>query len=191
MRVLREGPMRITKATVDAAWRRRAKDQRITIGDAACRGLALVVNSGSMAWTYSYKPRGLDPVTGKRFASRSVTVGSPQTHSPDAARDAANALKGQAKTGADPAAERRAKIAASAEMRARTLARLLEVYAEAPPSRPKLRGSGTISAQHASEEIAHAKAAVAAMRAEDRPVSDVTASDLRAMLRASASVRTA
>ncbi len=191
MRVLREGPTKITRATVDAVWRRRARDQRVVIGDAACRGLALVVNSGGMAWTYSYKPRGLDPVTGKRFASRSVTIGSPQTHSPDAARDAANVLKGQAKAGADPAAERRAKIAATAEMRVRTLARLLENYADALPSRPKLRGSGTISPQHAAEEIAHAKAAVAAMGAEDRPVSDVTASDLRTMLKASASVRTA
>ncbi|MBD0273912.1 MAG: hypothetical protein ICV73_18540 [Acetobacteraceae bacterium] len=88
MRVLREGPVRITKATVDAAWRRRCKDQRVVIGDAGCRGLALVVNPTGMAWRFDYKPRGTDPRTGKRFPTRSVTIGSPETHSPDAARDA-------------------------------------------------------------------------------------------------------
>ncbi len=55
MRVVREGPTRITKATVDAAWRRRARHQRVVVGDASCRGLALMVNSGSMAWTFSYR----------------------------------------------------------------------------------------------------------------------------------------
>ncbi len=81
-----EGPVRITKATVDAAWRRRRPGLRLTIRDAECRGIALVVNPTGMTWTVSYKPRGVDAVTGKRPATREVTLGSPATHSPEQAR---------------------------------------------------------------------------------------------------------
>jgi hypothetical protein len=35
MKILREGPTKITKATIDAAWQRRAPGQRIVIGDAS------------------------------------------------------------------------------------------------------------------------------------------------------------
>ena len=94
MIVEREGPLRITKTTIEAAWRRRGKDRRLVLGDAACPGLALVVNAGSMAWTYSYKPRGHDPMTRRRFSTRSITIGSPATHSPEDARAEAHALKG-------------------------------------------------------------------------------------------------
>lgn len=85
------------------------------IGDTGCPGLALVVNPAGMTWRFDYKPRGVDPATGQRFATRSVTIGNPETHSPDDARDAARALKGQAKSGADPAEARKAALAAAAK----------------------------------------------------------------------------
>ena len=44
------------------------------VGDLDCRGLALVVNPTGMTWRFDYKPRGLDPATGKRFSTRSVTI---------------------------------------------------------------------------------------------------------------------
>lgn len=47
MKVLREGPAKITKATVEAAWRRRAEKTRLMIGDLECRGLALVVGAAA------------------------------------------------------------------------------------------------------------------------------------------------
>jgi integrase len=186
MKVTREGPLRITRTTIEAAWARRAKDQRLVIGDAECRGLALVVNPSSMAWVYSYKPRGTDPTTGKRFASKSVTIGNPETHSPPDARTQAEALKGATKAGRDPAAEKRAKIAEDAVKRAGTLDRLLEEYGEDLPSRPKMRGTGVITAAHAAAELAQAKAAVAAMRAEKKPARDVASEDLWTFLRAAA-----
>jgi integrase len=185
VQVLREGPVRITKAAVDAAWRRRAPGTRLVIGDVVCRGLALVVNPSTMTWTFSYKPRGLDSATGKRFPSRSVTIGNPETHSPDDARAEANRLKGAAAAGEDPAGEKKAKVAAAAAKRSTTLSRLLDAYAAALPSRPKLRGAGTISARTAKEEETHSRAAVAAMKAGDRSPSDIGAADLRAMLQAS------
>jgi hypothetical protein len=44
MQVTSEGPIKITKATIEGAWRRRAPRQRLIIRDKECRGLALVVN---------------------------------------------------------------------------------------------------------------------------------------------------
>lgn len=185
MKVLREGPVRITKATVEAAWRRRAKDTRLMIADAGCPGLALVVNPTGMTWRFDYKPRGTDPTTGKRFPTRSVTIGNPETHSPDDARDAAHGLKGLAKAGTDPAQAKRAAIAAEAAKRGRTVVRLVEDYAKVLPNRPKMRGApGPVSAAHAADELAHVKAAVAGMKAGGKPVADVDAADLRAMLAA-------
>ena len=112
LRVLSEGPVRITKATVEAAWRRRAKDVRLVLRDAECRGLALVANPTSLAWRFDYRPRGLDAHTGRRWPMQSVTIGNPATHNPDEARIAANRIKGHAASGADPAAEKRAAAAA-------------------------------------------------------------------------------
>lgn len=186
MRVLREGPVKITKTTIEAAWRRRAKDQRLMISDLVCRGLALVVNPTGMTWRFDYKPRGRDPATGKRFASQSVTIGTPESHSIDEAQDAAGRLKGLAKGGADPAAERKAEIAEAAQRRGQTLDRLIEDYAKVLPKRPRLRGAGRVSAQHAREELAYVKAAVAAMRAGSKPAADITPQDLRAVLRGDA-----
>jgi integrase len=184
MKVLREGPTRITKATIDMAWRRRLPDQRIVIGDSECRGLALVVNATGLTWRFDYKPRGIDAGTGKRFASRSITIGNPADHSPDDARQAANAHKGLAKAGGDPAAVRKASIASDAKRRSSTMDRLVEAYIKDVPKRPRLRGSGIISPGHASEEISHVRAAVLAMGCGAKPVSDIGASDLRKLLRA-------
>ena len=45
MRVTSEGPTKITRATVDSAWRRRKPDHRLIVRDKDCRGLALIVNA--------------------------------------------------------------------------------------------------------------------------------------------------
>lgn len=136
MKVLREGPVKITKATVDAAWRRRQADVRLMIGDATCRGLALVTNPKGQTWRFDFKPRGLNPATGKRFASQSVTIGNPDSHSVEEARNAAGGLKAQTQTGADPSAERKATLAAARAARAKAVAEaftvtaLIDLYAE-------------------------------------------------------------
>lgn len=182
LRVMSEGPVRITKATVDAAWRRRAKDVRVVLRDAECRGLSLVVNPTGMTWKYEYRPRGLDAHTGRRWPMRGVTLGNPSTHAPDEARAAANRVKGQAAAGADPAAERRATAEAARRRRAMTLGRLLDDYATVLPTRPKLRGAGLPCERHAREDAARARAAVAAMDAEGTPVAELTPADVRRML---------
>jgi integrase len=187
MEVRGEGPIKITKATVDAAWRRRTRGVRTMVRDAECRGLALVVNPTGMAWRYDYRPRGLDPRTNKRWPNASVTIGNPTTHSPDDARAEANRFKGRARAGGDPAAERRANAEVSRRARALTLDRLLEEYASAMPRRAKLRGAGLPSPKHVGDEVANARAAVAAMNATGRAAASLTAADVREMVARDAS----
>ena len=184
MRIIREGPTKITRPTIDSAWRRRAAGLRIVIGDFECRGLALIVNATSMSWVYSYKPRGVDPSTCKRFATKSLTIGNPETHSPDHARTAANELKGRAKAGFDPAADRKAEIEQAADRRGRTVERLVADYARVLPSRRRLRGPGLIKNSFAKEEISHVRAAVMAMGAGRKPIKEVDVADIRRLLRA-------
>ena len=81
MLITSEGPTKITKATIDAAWRRRKPEHRVIVRDRDCRGLALIVNATSMAWIYSYRSRGIDPTTGRRWPNRTMTLGNPATHS--------------------------------------------------------------------------------------------------------------
>lgn len=181
MRVLSEGPVRITKATIEAAWRRRATGSRLILRDGECRGLALVVNPTGMTWSYSYRPRGTDPITGRRPANRSVTLGNPATHSPDDARLAANQVKGATAAGADPAADRKAKAQTAQRQRAETVSRMVDAYAKVLPRRPKLRGTGLPSPAHVAEELAQVRAGVAAMKAADVPIMALTATDVRSM----------
>ena len=72
---------------------------QLIVRDKDCRGLALIVNVSSMAWSYAYRPRGTDPLTGRRWPNRALTLGNPSTHSPDDARVEANRIKGQAAAG--------------------------------------------------------------------------------------------
>lgn len=184
--IISEGPARITKATIKAAWDRRAEKSRLVIRDAECRGLALVVHQTSMSWVVSYKPRGHDPLTGARFASKSVTLGGPANLSPEQARSEANRVKDRAKAGADPAGEKREKQAADAANRATTVGRLLDLYAADLPKRPKMRGRGIPSPAYVSTETAHLKAAVATMKAGNKPAAELTPADLRVLLKAEA-----
>src|ERR1039457_2363790 len=105
MQVISEGPTKITKATIDAAWRRRKPDHRLIVRDKDCRGLALIVNPTTMTWSYAYRPRGIDSATGRRWPNQTITLGNPETHSPDDARAEANRLKGQAPAGFDSPAD--------------------------------------------------------------------------------------
>lgn len=182
VRVASEGPVKIGKATVEAAWKRRAAGQRLVIRDAACKGLALVVNPTGMAWRFSYKPRGVDSLTGKRFPSTDITIGTPASHSPEAARQEAGRLKASASQGVDLAAQRRAAIEAAAAKRATTAGRLFELYEKALPTRPALRGTGKPKPAHVKQELRHVRLALAEMRMADRPIADIDVQHVRNLL---------
>jgi integrase len=182
MRTISEGPTKITKATVESIWRRRKKDDRLIIRDKEARGLALVVNATAMRWEYAYRPRGTDPLTGRRWPNRTVTLGNPETHSPEDARIAANRIKGEAKAGADPAAEKKARAAAQQRQRAATLGRLADEYARALPKRPKLRGAGLPTADYVADEVTQVRLALADMDAEEMPAARLEAQHIRQLI---------
>ena len=182
MRVTSEGPTKITKATIDAAWRRRMADRRFILRDRDCRGLALIVNPTAMAWSYAYRPRGTDPVTGRRWPNRTVTLGNPATHSPDDARAEANRIKGQAAAGADPAVEKKARAANEQRKRGATLQRLKDEYARVLPRRPKMRGAGLPSPEYVRDELTQVRLALAEMEAADMPAADLGTTELRKLV---------
>src|SRR5579862_978196 len=169
MKVTSEGPIKITKSTIEAAWRRRAPDRRLIVRDAGCRGLALIVNATTMTWSYAYRPRGTDPRTGQRWPNRTVTIGNAATHSPDDSRAEANRIKGRAAAGADPAAEKKAEAEAARRKRATVLGGLLDEYGRALPRRAKLRGTGVPSPAYVAEELAQVRLALEAMQAINTP----------------------
>jgi integrase len=179
-------PVKITKATIERAWSRRAKDTRLIVRDTDTRGLSLIVNATTMTWRYEYRPRGKDPATGKRWPNKPITLGNPATLSVDDARHAANAAKGQSATGTDPHKARKAKLAKEAAGRAATTKRLLDEYEKVLPKRPKLRGSGLPSAKHAADELASARAASATMGLDDTAVAEIGASHIRRLQSAEA-----
>jgi len=182
MKITSEGPAKITRATIDAAWRKRKADHRLIVRDKDCRGLALIVNPTVMAWSYAYRPRGSDPVTGRRWPNRTVTLGNPASLSVDDARIEANRIKGQAAAGADPAAERKARAEAERRQRGATLGRLADVYAKAFAQRAKVRGAGLPSPRYVKEEMQQLKLAIAEMDATNTPAALLTDADVRRLL---------
>jgi hypothetical protein len=103
----------------------------------------LITNSRSQTWSVEYRPRGADLETGKRFPTRSVTIGTPATHSPDSALAEALKIKGATKTGKDPAAERRATIAEAARARSATVERAVSDYLATLPTKEKKGGGAS------------------------------------------------
>jgi site-specific recombinase XerD len=176
------GPVKITKATIDSAWRKRAPHHRLIIRDKDCRGLALIVNATSMAWSYAYRPRGTDPLTGRRWPNRTLTIGNPGSHSVEDARAEVTRIKGRANAGGDPVAERKADAELARRKLGSTLGRLVDDYARALPRRPKLRGAGLPSPSYVAEELAQVRRALAAMDAEDMPAADLGPTEVRKLL---------
>lgn len=174
---------RITRATIEAAWKRRSSIERQVIRDTGCGGLALLVGARSASWLLTWKPRGKNPETGKRWATQSLIIGTPQTHGPEAAREAAGRLKLAAHDGRDPAAARKDRIAAASAARARTAGAVLERYATALPKRPKLRGTaGRVSPRHAAQEVAYTKKGLDLMDALGRPLTEIDTPAVARML---------
>jgi integrase len=181
-----EGPIRIGRGTIEAAGKRHQTGARLIIRDKPCPGLSLVVNPKGMVWRLEWRPRGSNPITGKRWPVQKITLGNPETHSPDGARDEASRLKGQAKAGADPGADRRKRIAESSRQRASTVGSLIDGYERELPTRPKLRGTGVLGADYAQNEIANLRLAVAAMNFASRPVTELSPADIGRLLTARA-----
>jgi integrase len=182
MQITSEGPVKITKTKIEAAWKERGKDRRHIVRDKERRGLALIVNETTMRWEYSYRPRGIDPRSNKRWPNQTVTLGDPSEVSPDDARDQANKVRGRVREGGDPASERRAAIKAEERKRSLICDQLVDAYEAALPRRPKMRGDGTPSAAYVAVEVEQTRKALTAIDAIQIPVTELTPTDVRRLL---------
>jgi integrase len=180
--VVTRAPAKISRSVIEAAWKQRKSDQRLIVRDKDCRGLALIVNAASMVWSYSYRPRGIDPHTGKRWPNRTITIGTPASHTPDAARDAVNRIKGQVHSGQDPVVQKKAKAAAEQRKQGLVLERLLEEYRRALPQRQRMRGHGRLSGPYLAVEVRQVGLALAAMGAEKKLAPELTDADVRKLV---------
>jgi integrase len=180
MKITREGPTKIGIKTIERAWRSRAKDARHIITDSERPGLALITNATSQTWSYSYKPRGVDPATGKRPNTRAVTLGSPATLSPAQARAEAGKVRDAVSTGGDPAAERKAAANKATTLRAATVERAMVDYLAILPLKEKKSG-GRISENWVREQTAHLRAAVSALAIASAPIASVDVKTVRAL----------
>jgi len=126
MQVVSEGSVKITLGTVEAALKRRAADRRVIIRDKVCPGLSLIVSARGGRWEFAYRPRGTDPLTGRRWPNKTVSLGTPESHSPDDARLEANRLRGEVLAGGDPVSARRSAALARQREEIETKARAAE-----------------------------------------------------------------
>lgn len=174
---------RITRSTIQQVWKRRSNTERLLIRDTECGGLALIVGVRTASWMLSYKPRGNNPETGKRWASRSLIIGTIATLGPEAARAEANRLKRESQDGRDPGEARKKRIAAASVARSRTARAVLERYTDAVPHRPKLRGgTGRVSPRYAAQEATYVKKGLVLLGAFERPMAEITTAAIARML---------
>ena len=178
MDITRERKAKIGVKDVVRAWKNRVKDTRTVMTDARCPGFMLITNANSQTWTAEYRPRGVNPVTRKRFPMRSLPIGTPATHSPDEALAEAFRIKGATKAGKDPAADRKAAIAEAALERASTVERAVADYIATLPTKEK-KGAGLISRAWAEEQADHLSRAVAALGIASFPITSVDVKTVR------------
>lgn len=129
---------------------------------------------GARTWIFKYRSLG-----GAQHWHR---IGAFPAMTAEDARKIARGLRTTLDKGGDPAKEREAEREAARAARAAAVDVLAESYAKALPGRPSLRGSGAISDEHATAEVAAVKRAIARMNLAGRPVSEITTTDLLGLL---------
>jgi integrase len=178
----REALAKIGAKDITRVWKSRAPNARHTLTDGRCAGFMLITGATSQTWSVDYRPRGVNPATGERFPMKRYTIGTPATHSPDEALAKALQVKGLAKIGADPAAERQAAIVDAALQRARTVERAAADYLEALPANQK-KGGGRISQAWAKEQGAHLRRAIAELGVASSPLASIDVKIVRKLRR--------
>jgi integrase len=178
VKITREALTKIGIKDITRAWRNRTSGARHVMTDKRCAGLMLITGATSQTWSVGYRPRGVDPMTGKRLPMKALTIGTPATHSPDQALAEALRAKGSAKIGGDPVADRKAAIAEAALARVATVERAMADYLAVLPTKEK-RGGGRISENWVREQAAHLGYAVAALGIASAPIASVDVRTVR------------
>ena len=87
----------LTQRLIDAALRGN-RTTKTFLRDSHTRGFQLIVNQHSAAWMFEFRPRGIDPATGRRYGSLHRRIGDLGTHNLVAARLAASRLRLEVQT---------------------------------------------------------------------------------------------
>jgi integrase len=108
-----EGPQRtrrLVQRDIDQVTKGDRSSRQI-LRDGEVRGFYVVIGATSIAYWFEYRPRGIDPETGRRYQMRHERIGDGGTHALVEARTAASALRRRVQEGGDP---RRDKVEAAA-----------------------------------------------------------------------------
>lgn len=157
----------------------------IAVGD----NLYLMVSSeGPGRWRWCYRPRGIDPETGRRYSQRKITLGDTANCALLEARHAAAALRLRVARGDDPAREDRAaaaeRLAAAAEKRreaALAAAARITCQDRLTAYQGVLEARGR-SAKHIGEEIKQVRLGLASVGLMSAAASDVTVAHVEKIL---------
>jgi len=147
----------LNQKRVEAALR-GDRSKRATIRDDIVRGLVLRIGTRDAVWLFDYRPRGTNPATGSRYASRALRLGTVHGMSLAEARAAAGRAKNSIISGVDPATERVAKRAAH-EAAARAAVPCSALLLEFEMA---LKARGTAD-RHLKEELRRTAAAIASV----------------------------
>jgi site-specific recombinase XerC len=164
--------IKLTQAVVSTAL--RSRDEAKIYRDTELPGLQLRVAPRSATYYLDYKPTGLRS-DGRQFASKSIKIGTVQSHSVAEARAEAAKLKAEVTAGGDPAADRKAAKVAKAQKTARatTMMEAAETY---------ITSSVKGSARHITTESGALRNGIKEMKAMAMTPEEVTLQDVMRML---------
>ncbi len=179
----------ITQTTIDGWLAAKARPEQGQKTFTTLGGLDLLIGAkGPGRWRYRYRPRGIEPETGRRYSQRSMTIGTTDTHSLKEAAGAVAELKVRVSKGQDPAladraaaeneraeaaaAKRRAVLAEAARVTCRSK---LEAYKELLASRGR-------SAKHQKEELAQVRLGLDAAALMDVAPAEITTAHLEKVM---------
>lgn len=163
--------IKLTQSVVQSALSNRG--QASIYRDTEVSGFQLRVAARSATYYLDYKPTGRRP-DGRQHASKSIKIGTVQSHSVAEARAEAARLKAEVTAGGDPAADRKAAKVAKAQKiaRATTMAEAAETYIT----------TLTGSERHVTTERGALRNGIKEMQAEAMSPEDVTPQDVMRML---------
>jgi integrase len=170
--------VRIDQRVIDrevSEQRRSNSAQRRYLVDTDCRGLRLVLQpKGGNAWTYSYRPRGVDGA-GRRLPQRTLRLGDLATLTPAEARAKADEAKAAVRNGRDPAEDHRTQ----AEQARLEKLRLVTVTAAFAQYVARGIAGGKLNQMHEESRV---RLAIEEMGIGTSPMSEVSKADVLRLL---------
>jgi integrase len=178
---------KLTQRRIDVA-QRGDRSRPKTLRDHDVRGLRVAVNELSISFIYEYKPRGIDPATGKRYGSRHRWLGDQSTLSLHEARELARDLRRRVQRGGDPKIEDAQAAAEAAAEEERRMTEATDAAAARIGCGDRLEAYTTVlaargrSRRHTGNEVRQVRSALLAMAATELPPTEITRAMVETML---------